>query len=259
MRIGKPASRRIVAAGVPGIAAADSPDAAARPANRPVLPHRLDEIDAATRLEAAATPAAGQTSQQRTEANLVEPNQCRSAAGRRESSRIMRSRSPVTMLHCRQRVHRPSPALCFELSLQPPGQPHQRFQQRASGGSAAARGITIRSTPARQLRRGSAGTPRAAAASSGCGPPRAELPRNRDAQPRMRQPVGMAEHHDQRRRPRCTPAAVRPLEVAGRGGSRYSRRGIAGRPSAILPPQVAAGILGVMLVDLRGSPGGRRR
>jgi hypothetical protein len=67
--LGAPPSRRIVAAGIPGVAAADSPDAPQGAADRPVLPHRADEILAATRLEAAAA------AQQRANRPLVEPHQ----------------------------------------------------------------------------------------------------------------------------------------------------------------------------------------
>jgi len=62
-------SRRIVAAGIPGIAAADAPNAAARAANRAVFSHRLDEIGAASRMEAASG------AQCRADEHLIQPNQ----------------------------------------------------------------------------------------------------------------------------------------------------------------------------------------
>ena len=64
-----PDSRRIVAAGVPGEAAADAPDAAARAANRSVFLHGFDEVDAATRIEAALVP------EHWAEEDLIEPDQ----------------------------------------------------------------------------------------------------------------------------------------------------------------------------------------
>ncbi len=50
---GKISSRRVVAAGVPGVAAADARDALERAADGAVLLHGADEVDAAGGLEAA--------------------------------------------------------------------------------------------------------------------------------------------------------------------------------------------------------------
>ncbi len=48
----RPPLRRVIAAGVPGVAAANSPNALACPANGPVFLHRLNKIRAATRMKA---------------------------------------------------------------------------------------------------------------------------------------------------------------------------------------------------------------
>ena len=61
--------RRVISTGVPGVAAANAADASPRPSDCPVLPHRFDEVHAATRLETASPP------QQRTDEPLVEANQ----------------------------------------------------------------------------------------------------------------------------------------------------------------------------------------
>jgi len=53
------ASRRVVSAGVPGVAAADAPETAAGAANRAVLPHRLDEARTAIALNVAAASKHG--------------------------------------------------------------------------------------------------------------------------------------------------------------------------------------------------------
>src|SRR5947208_149630 len=61
--------RRIVAAWVPRMAAANPPYAAQRAGDRPVLPHGLDEVVAARRLKTAMT------AEDRAEKNLIEPHQ----------------------------------------------------------------------------------------------------------------------------------------------------------------------------------------
>ena len=66
-----------MAAGVPGIAAADPPDAPQRAANRAVLLHGLDEVGAARRIEAALATEEG------TQQELVHPNHGNQHRGRK--------------------------------------------------------------------------------------------------------------------------------------------------------------------------------
>jgi hypothetical protein len=83
-------SRRIVPAGVPGMAAADTPDPAAGPANRAVFPHRLDKIGTATRLEPATLPQHG------TNRPLVHANRADQQQG---GNFGQRSQDPVQAIH----------------------------------------------------------------------------------------------------------------------------------------------------------------
>ena len=66
-RFTRPTLRRIIAAGIPGIAAADAPDSAPHAADRAILLHGPNEIGAARRLKTAAS------SQDRAERILVDP------------------------------------------------------------------------------------------------------------------------------------------------------------------------------------------
>jgi hypothetical protein len=83
-------SRRIVPARVPGMAAADAPNAATGAANRAVFPHRLDEIGTATRLEPATLPQHG------TNRPLVHANQPNQQQG---GDFGQRSQDPVETIH----------------------------------------------------------------------------------------------------------------------------------------------------------------
>ncbi len=137
-----------------------------------------------------------------------------------------------------------------DLLRHPLGQADERFHQRRQRRLQLARGMTIKSIPSGSWGR-VGGTPRAAGVSSGCGPPR------RRAAGRPKGPAaGAAGRWDGR-----TPRSTRPPRSRGGGRPagnraarrmRYCGRNRSGRPFVrhMSPTQVAARVLGVMLVDL---------
>ena len=192
--------RWIVAAAVPRVAPADAPDTSVSPTNRPILPHRFDKVDAATRLEPAAL------AQRRADQPLIQPD---------KPDQEQRGDSQQSPQDVGKTVHW---ALPLQFPLHAPGDPGKRFHERCQGWCRANLGDNDQVDSCRKL-----GTSRSERLAQQPLPAvanhrPANLARNRKAQPRMWQAIRIAVDNDRQVRG-ARSAAVCPAEVAGSSNS----------------------------------------